>query len=171
MTFISSYFLLYCNIYAQAIGLGLSCVTEEYEGVMKEPVMPLLSRMVTDRSAGTRKELCSMCETVVCRRLVAFGRSSIESSLSLPHTSESGSKAAGAVESKPDMNSIPVPGAASVCADVQLIALLVLLRGDESEEVAQSALNVSNSIYSCVLSHLKGSVFSPICVSFSTPYV
>ena len=132
---------------------------------MAEPVLQLLSRMVADRSASTRKELVLMSKNLLLQRLRTFGRRAIEDALSI--TAESyQSKAkkcdnmnsAGVINhnSSADNSSqwfLSKGGGVStrtgelhensVSADLQLITLLLLLQGDDSEEVVAAAQEVS----------------------------
>ena len=135
------------SITVQAIGLGLSCVSEDdYETLMKDPVLPLLSRMAGDRSGATRKELANMCRSLLCHRLTANGRGAIEanitsasSELRVEKRTKISWTATGAGFSGADGNATGSGSGGStqtnVCADLQLTALLLVLVGDESEEV------------------------------------
>jgi hypothetical protein len=148
--------LLHHSLCCQAIGIGLSCVTEEYEILMADPVLHLVTRMVADRAASTRKELGLMCRNLLYSRLGTFGRRAIEDALSASMTLDSQQSNAlkyGSSEesSKWDM----VRGGTvstrtgelnenSVSADLQLVALLLVLQGDDADEVVAVAKEVSN---------------------------
>lgn len=138
----------------QAIGIGLSCVTEEYEVLMADPVLHLVTRMVADRAASTRRELVRMCRNLLYCRLGTFGRRAIEDALSAfmatgSHqgstlkygNSESSSQwdmaRGGTVSTRTgELNEN------SVSADLQLVALLLVLHGDDAEEVVAAAKEV-----------------------------
>ena len=145
------------SITVQAIGQGLSCVTEgDYETLMKETVLPLLTRMAGDRSGATRKELVNMSKTLLCRRLQTHGRKAIEANLSSSSLPSPSNKPTGGVYDKKTTtdktasNWITTGFSSSggttilgdtptVCADLQLVALMLVLAGDESDEVAAFA--------------------------------
>ena len=143
------------SITVQAIGQGLSCVTEgDYDTLMKETVLPLLSRMSGDRSGATRKELVNMSKTLLCRRLQTHGRKAIEANLSSSSIPSSSTKpVSGMYDKTTDKTAthwittgFSSSGGSSilgdvptVCADLQLVALMLVLAGDESDEVAAFA--------------------------------
>jgi len=134
------------SITVQAVGMGLSCVAAgDYEALLKDPVLPLLARMAGDRSGATRKELAGMCRTLLCHRLRALGRGAIEATLPAPDaraTTSSSSSSSGAGDKGVNWMGTGFgvgSDAVSVGADVQLSALLMVLVGDESEEVAAFA--------------------------------
>lgn len=154
-----------CLLFLKAIGIGLSCVTDEYEALMAEPVLQLLSRMVADRSPSTRKELVLMSKNLLLQRLRTFGRRAIEDALSITAESyRNKSKKYGNINNGGEINhdaavdnsslwSLSRGGGVStrtgelnensVSADLQLITLLLLLQGDDSEEVVAAAQEVS----------------------------
>ena len=136
---------------------------------MAEPVLQLLSRMVADRSASTRKELVLMSKNLLLQRLKTFGRRAIEDALSLTSQSyQNQIKKHGNINnnnsSYQDGNnyennnenysqwSLSKGGGVStrtgelnensISADLQLISLLLLLQGDDSEEVVGAAREV-----------------------------
>ena len=131
---------------------------------MAEPVLQLLSRMVADRSASTRKELVLMSKNLLLQRLRTFGRRAIEDALSITAESyQSKSKKYGNMNNAGIINhNSSVDNSSqwflskgggvstrtgelnenSVSADLQLITLLLLLQGDDSEEVVAAALEV-----------------------------
>ena len=132
---------------------------------MAEPVLQLLSRMVADRSASTRKELVLMSKNLLLQRLRTFGRRAIEDALSITAESyQSKSKKYGNMNNAGIINhNSSVDNSSqwflskgggvstrtgelhenSVSADLQLITLLLLLQGDDSEEVVAAAQEVS----------------------------
>jgi hypothetical protein len=148
--------LLHYSSCCQAIGIGLSCVIEEYEILMADPVLHLVTRMVADRAASTRKELGLMCRNLLYSRLGSFGRRAIEDALSASMTLDSQQSnplkyGSSEESSKWDM----VRGGTvstrtgelnenSVSADLQLVALLLVLQGDDADEVVAVAKEVSN---------------------------
>ena len=87
----------------KAIGTGLVCIKDEYEKLMEDPVLPLLSKMVADRTAITRKELAVIVSTFLSDR-IKLNKSSFTR------------------------------------ADVEATAILLLLQGDEADEVTIAAL-------------------------------
>ena len=137
----------------QAIGTGLSCVTGEYESLLADPVLHLLSRMVADRSASTRKELVFMSKNLLVKRIRTFGRRAIEDALTLTYENHQNNiQKYGEKDSESNKWSISTGGnvstrtgeldESSVSGDLQLVALLLLLQGDESEEVISTAREV-----------------------------
>ena len=136
----------------QAVGVGLSCVTDEYEHFMADTVLQLLNRMVADRVASTRKELVIMSRNLLLRRQRTFGRRAIEDALALTNASSQSNalKYSGGGESR--VWGLSKGGTVStrtgelhedsVSADLQLVVLLLLLHGDESPEVTAAAVEV-----------------------------
>lgn len=82
-------------------------MSEDYDSLMQELVVPLLTRMVGDRSANTRIVLGHLCEVVITARLSSRGAENV------------------------------------VAADHELVTFLVLLQGDDTEEVVNLAHRVS----------------------------
>ena len=159
------------SITVQAIGLGLSCVVAgDYEALMKDPVLPLLARMAGDRSGATRKELAGMCRTLLCHRLSALGRGAIEATLPAPDTTISSgrnsnsSSSSGAGEKAANWMAAGFGAGSgldspSAGADVQLSALLLVLVGDESEEVAvfaRGCLDDAAAVWAAAAPHVPG---------------
>ena len=136
----------------QAVGVGLSCVTDEYEHFMADTVLQLLNRMVADRVASTRKELVIMSRNLLLRRQRTFGRRAIEDALALTNAScqSNAMKYSGGEDSR--VWGLSKGGTVStrtgelhedsVSADLQLVVLLLLLHGDESPEVTAAAVEV-----------------------------
>jgi hypothetical protein len=125
---------------------------------MADTVLHLVTRMVADRAASTRKELGLMCRNLLYSRLETFGRRAIEDALSASMTADSQQSNTlkyGSCESsfKWDM----VRGGTvstrtgelnenSVSADLQLVALLLVLQGDDADEVVAVAKEVIETI-------------------------
>jgi dynein assembly factor 5 len=144
----------------QAIGMGLGCLTDEYETLMKEPVIQLLSRMIADRSISTRKELAFMCTNLLLKRISIFGRKAITDSLSLTYENHQktvnkyGENNSTEIMSGGGINTLTGElNDNSVSADIQLISLLLLLQGDDSEEVIAAAKQVIYISYMFVYIH------------------
>lgn len=92
----------------QALGAALLCVSEDFETILKDPILPVLLRLEADRSAHTRRELSVLCGSVL------LGRAT---------------KAVERYQSK----WVPVK------PEQELLAILVMLCSDESEEVILEA--------------------------------
>jgi hypothetical protein len=143
--------------------MGLGCVTDEYETLMKEPVIQLLSRMIADRSISTRKELVFMCTNLLLKRISIFGRKAITDSLSLTYENHQktvnkyGENNSTEIVSGNGVNTLTGElNDNSVSADIQLISLLLLLQGDDSEEViaaAKQGLEEVAGVWSSAPSH------------------
>ena len=151
------------SITVQAVGMGLSCVAAgDYEALMKDPVLPLLARMAGDRSGATRKELAGMCRTLLCHRLRALGRGAIEATLPAPDARATTSSSSGAGDKGVNWMGTGFgvgSDAVSVGADVQLSALLMVLVGDESEEVAafaRACLDDTAAAWAAAAPHTSG---------------
>ena len=43
-------------------------MTEDFDAVMKDPIIPILERLESDRSAHTRRELAGLCGVVLAGR-------------------------------------------------------------------------------------------------------
>lgn len=52
----------------KALASSLLCVSEDFEVVMKDPILPVLLRLEADRSAHTRRELAILCGCVLLGR-------------------------------------------------------------------------------------------------------
>jgi hypothetical protein len=52
----------------KALASALLCVSDDFDASMREVVLPLLTRLEADRSATTRRELATLCGTVLCGR-------------------------------------------------------------------------------------------------------
>ena len=134
------------------MGVGLSCVTDEYEHFMADTVLTLLNRMVADRVASTRKELAIMSRNLLLRRQRTFGRRAIEDALALTNAScqNNSLKYSGGDDSH--LWGLSNGGTVStrtgelhkdsVSADLHLVVLLLLLHGDESPDVTAAAVEV-----------------------------
>ncbi len=91
---------------------SLLCVSEDFEAVMKDPILPALLRLEADRSPHTRKELSVLCGSILS------GRSRKSSEV---------------------YKSIWSP----ISVEYELLAILLLLCSDESEEVKVEAEKVA----------------------------
>ena len=109
--------------------------------------------MVADRSASTRKELVFMSKNLLVQRIRTFGRRAIEDALTLTYENHQNNiQKYGEKDSESNKWSISTGGnvstrtgeldESSVSGDLQLVALLLLLQGDESEEVISTAREV-----------------------------
>lgn len=92
------------SITLKALASSLLCMSEDFETVMKDPILPVLLRLEADRSAHTRRELSVLCGSVL------LGRASI---------------ALERYQCRWD----------PVAAEYELLAILVMLCSDESDEV------------------------------------
>ena len=77
---------------------------------MKDPLVPLLHRIVADRSPNTRKELAGFCSTVLISRFSKFSGDLINE-------------------------------------DIELMVILILLQGDDVEDVITTAKQVRSLQY------------------------
>jgi hypothetical protein len=93
----------------KAMGTGLVCIKEEYEKLMEDPVLPVLSKMVADRTAITRKELAIIVSSFLSDRIKLNNSSFIR-------------------------------------ADIEATTILLLLQGDESEDVSNAACDGLNTL-------------------------
>jgi hypothetical protein len=112
--------------------------------------------MVADRAASTRKELGLMCRNLLYSRLGTFGRRAIEDALSASMTldsQESNALRCGSSEDSSKWNMARGGTVStrtgelnenSVSADLQLVALLLVLQGDDADEVVAVAKEVRN---------------------------
>ena len=109
--------------------------------------------MVADRSASTRKELVFMSKNLLVQRIRTFGRRAIEDALTLTYENHQNNiQKYGEKDSESNKWLISTGGnvstrtgeldESSVSGDLQLVALLLLLQGDESEEVISTAREV-----------------------------
>ena len=109
--------------------------------------------MVADRSASTRKELVFMSKNLLVQRIRTFGRRAIEDALTLTYENHQNNiQKYGEKDSESNKWSISTGGnvstrtgeldESSVSGDLELVALLLLLQGDESEEVISTAREV-----------------------------
>lgn len=71
------------SLLMQALGFCVSCISEDYENVMKEPILPLLSRFLIDRVASTRRELSDLCTHILSSRIRARGVNLVREDLKL----------------------------------------------------------------------------------------
>lgn len=134
------------------MGVGLSCVTDEYEHFMADTVLQLLNRMVADRVASTRKELVIMSRNLLLRRQRTFGRRAIEDALALTNASCQNNEFKYSGGDDRQVWGLSKGGTVStrtgelhedsVSADLQLVVLLLLLHGDESPDVTAAAVEV-----------------------------
>lgn len=121
---------------------------------MADPVLHLVTRMVADRAASTRKELGLMCRNLLHSRLGTFGRRAIEDALSASMTLEAQKDSVlkyGSCESSSKWDMVRGGSVStrtgelsenSVSADLQLVALLLVLQGDDADEVVAVAKEV-----------------------------
>ncbi len=85
--------------------LQQNCGNEEFESNMKEIILPLTAKLVADRSGNTRKELAILCGNLICSRIAILD----------------------AAERITDNKLVDV--------DADLLVQLILVAGDESEEI------------------------------------
>ena len=104
--------------------IACDCYNNEYENLMKEIILPLINKLIADNSASTRKELSSFIGHLLNVRVIK--------ALMIPNC--------------PDRKLITV--------DLQMLAYLILLIGEETPEVTSEAENV-NIFYLLIYSFFK----------------
>jgi dynein assembly factor 5 len=114
-----------------AIGMGICTLRDEYEALMNEQVLAILHRMVADRNNSTRKELANV--------IVLFMKSRMHSNHSLgrqllDHT----------------------PSSTAHAPDMECVVLLLLLCGDESDEVSEVATTGINKLIEIWCRYYRG---------------
>ena len=117
-----------------AIGMGICTLRDEYESLMNEQILTILHRMVADRNNNTRKELATVIVLFMMSRINSnhiLGRQLLE------HT----------------------PSSTAHAPDMECIVLLLLLCGDESDEVNSVATAGINELIDlwCIHYHNNGS--------------